>query len=445
MKKSEYRSWLGLAFIYLFCLNITLILAGLITASLWFIFAAIVLATLQVFFHIKFRPAEQSIQPNTFQSKIKALANYLNFSSGYYLLMYRSGDTSLSRKQREMIIKRSNNIRQAKNSYTGDTSDFLPEMNKKEPVEIADRNLQVTIGTEQCGKPYNLSVFNIGELDQQKIGGAATLALSEGAKIGGFAVNTGKHGISAELIRGGGDLIWQINYPKNQKAKNFNEVYFKVNAPRLYIKMIEVDIDNETALSLEKEPAANAMLVFIKKLRQLSGGKPIGIKISNAGENLLISLCKSMQTTGVYIDFITVQNVKIGQNELRDFLKSLEWAGNLISKYSFNTKIIASGTIISEYDILRAITYGAHACCSTNGMITAANSGLWLKKSDPVAQRVGVANFQRNTVEATVKLMELCRLESLSQAKVSRSYKDPGSNRDLNYKKSNFLKASFCR
>ena len=48
------------------------------------------------------------------------------------------------------------------------------------------------------------------------------------------------------------------------------------------------------------------MLEFIQKLRQLSGGKPIGIKICMGHPHEFEALCAAMKEKNIYPDFITI-------------------------------------------------------------------------------------------------------------------------------------------
>ena len=48
------------------------------------------------------------------------------------------------------------------------------------------------------------------------------------------------------------------------------------------------------------------LLEFIKKLRTLSGGKPVGIKICVGEKKEFSDLCKKMYETKIYPDFISV-------------------------------------------------------------------------------------------------------------------------------------------
>ena len=48
------------------------------------------------------------------------------------------------------------------------------------------------------------------------------------------------------------------------------------------------------------------MIEFVQKLRELSGGKPVGFKLCVGRKSEFISICKAMVAMDVYPDFITV-------------------------------------------------------------------------------------------------------------------------------------------
>ncbi len=48
------------------------------------------------------------------------------------------------------------------------------------------------------------------------------------------------------------------------------------------------------------------LLEFVGKLRELSGGKPIGFKLCVGKRREFLSVCKAMLETGITPDFITV-------------------------------------------------------------------------------------------------------------------------------------------
>ena len=76
---------------------------------------------------------------------------------------------------------------------------------------VADpASFRIRIGGDQCAQPYSASIFNISALSFGSLSANAILALNKGAKLGGFAHDTGEGSISRYHARHGGDLIWEI-------------------------------------------------------------------------------------------------------------------------------------------------------------------------------------------------------------------------------------------
>jgi hypothetical protein len=59
-------------------------------------------------------------------------------------------------------------------------------------------------------RPYSASLLNISAMSYGALSNRAILALNQGARLEGFAHNTGEGGIADQHLEGGGDLIWQI-------------------------------------------------------------------------------------------------------------------------------------------------------------------------------------------------------------------------------------------
>ncbi len=55
------------------------------------------------------------------------------------------------------------------------------------------------------------------------------------------------------------------------------------------------------------------LLYFIKRLRKLAEGKPVGFKLCIGRKDEFLAICKAMLTTNIYPDFITVDGLKVGQ------------------------------------------------------------------------------------------------------------------------------------
>ncbi|NND31357.1 MAG: FMN-binding glutamate synthase family protein, partial [Saprospiraceae bacterium] len=71
-------------------------------------------------------------------------------------------------------------------------------------------NPRITVGGLECSQPYSSSLLNISAMSFGSLSKNAILALNGGAKMGGFAHNTGEGGISPYHLKYGGDLIFQF-------------------------------------------------------------------------------------------------------------------------------------------------------------------------------------------------------------------------------------------
>src|SRR5690625_7339012 len=76
--------------------------------------------------------------------------------------------------------------------------------------ETVDHNPRITIGNKDCKHPYSASIFNVSAMSFGSLSARAVEAMNGGARIGGFAQNTGEGGISPYHLKVGGDLIYQI-------------------------------------------------------------------------------------------------------------------------------------------------------------------------------------------------------------------------------------------
>jgi glutamate synthase domain-containing protein 2 len=84
-----------------------------------------------------------------------------------------------------------------------------------------------------CTQPYHASVFNISAMSFGALSANAILALNQGAKMGGFAHDTGEGSISQHHRVHGGDLIWEIGsgyFGCRNDDGSFNAERFAANA-----------------------------------------------------------------------------------------------------------------------------------------------------------------------------------------------------------------------
>ena len=214
------------------------------------------------------------------------------------------------------------------------------------PNEDADRDFRVDVGGPQCRQPYSAAVLNISAMSFGSLGGRAIEALNLGAKKGGFYHDTGEGSFSKYHEKHGGDIVWEIGsgyFGCRHKDGSFNAEKFKETAARDQIKMIELKLSQgakpghggvlpgakvtaeiaETRGIEEHEdcvsPAAHSafstpieMMQFVAKLRDLSGGKPVGIKLCVGHPHEVFAVMKAMLETEILVDFIVVDGAEGG-------------------------------------------------------------------------------------------------------------------------------------
>src|SRR5690606_19229701 len=108
-----------------------------------------------------------------------------------------------------------------------------------------NHNPRILIGNKDCRQPYSSSILNVSAMSFGSLSANAIEALNAGAKIGGFAHNTGEGGISSYHLKYGGDLIWQIGtgyFGARDAEGNFSPEAFQKNATRPEVKMIEIKL-----------------------------------------------------------------------------------------------------------------------------------------------------------------------------------------------------------
>lgn len=275
---------------------------------------------------------------------------------------------------------------------------------------------RVTIGNADCKQPYSMSLLNISAMSFGSLSNRAVLAMNKGAKIGNFAQNTGEGGLSPYHLKNGGDLVWQIGtgyFGCRNDEGNFSEDKFKVNALKENVKMIEIKISQgakpghggilpakkntpeiakirhiQPYKDVHSPPAHTAFtnptkfMHFIKRLRDLTHGKPIGFKLCVGKKQEFIDLCKAMIKTGIKPDFITVDGgeggtgaapVEFSNSIGMPLREGLIFVHDTLVGFDLkkDIKIIASGKIITGFHMARVIALGADVCSSARAMMLA--------------------------------------------------------------------------
>lgn len=284
------------------------------------------------------------------------------------------------------------------------------------PLHVDPTELRCHIGGPDCTRPYSASLLNISAMSYGSLSKNAVLALNGGAKDGGFAHNTGEGAISPYHLKPGGDLIWQIGtgyFGCRTPEGDFSEEAFQKNASRPEVKMIEIKlsqgakpahggilpaekVDQEISeirgVPLGKDvlsPPSHRtfstpleMMHFIKRLRELSDGKPIGFKLCVGKRREFLALCKAMEKSGVTPDFIAVDGGEGGTGaaplEFSNHIGAPEVEGlifvhNALQGFSIRdrVKIITMGKVTTGFGMVKRLSLGADVIYSARAMMLA--------------------------------------------------------------------------
>jgi glutamate synthase domain-containing protein 2 len=359
------------------------------------------------------------------------------------------------------------------------------------PAEIHDKEFRVRIGGEHCTQPYEASLLNISAMSYGALGHVAISALGKGAKLGGFYHNTGEGGLSPYHLATGADIVWQLGtayFGARDSEGRFSPEAFAENATLAQVKMIEIKISQGAkpghggvlpgakvteeiakirrvtpGKTVVSPPGHSAfknpleMCKFIQQLRQLSGGKPVGIKFCLGRRDDFIQMCEAMRDSQLLPDFITVDGGEGGTGAAPfDFInyvgsplnEALYFVDTCLTEFGLRKKIrvIASGKVFTGYDMFEKLALGADLCNSARGMMIAlgciqayrcntnscptgiATNDEALQRGLNVADKsVRVNNYHNKTVLALSELMAAAGLvnpEEIELKHISTRYRN---------------------
>jgi glutamate synthase domain-containing protein 2 len=284
------------------------------------------------------------------------------------------------------------------------------------PAPVAKAPFRIDVGGPQCAKPYAASVFNISAMSFGALSANAVRALNRGAKIGGFAHDTGEGGLSPYHREHGGDIIWEIGsgyFGCRNGDGTFDPQKFTSLACDPQVKMVELKLSQGAkpghggvlpAAKVSREiaqtrgvpmgadcvsPASHSafatpveMMHFIARMRDLSGGKPAGFKLCIGQPWEFLAVVKAMLETGITPDFIVIDGKEGGTgaapSEFTDHIgqplrEGLNFVHNALIGAGLRerVKLGASGKIVTAFDMTRAFALGADWCNSARGFMFA--------------------------------------------------------------------------
>lgn len=423
---------------------------------------------------------------NVFQTKHTILRNFPLLGYFRYLFEFISPEIQqyfietstdgrpFSRNHRSLAYRRAKNVSDTVAFGTQNDLDKMEYEGLRHSIyaKEASHDLpRVKIGGAKCKQPYKSSIYNISAMSFGSLSKNAIMAMNKGALKGNFYHNTGEGGISPYHLQGG-DLTWQIGtgyFGCRTDDGRFNPETFKEKAAIPEVKMIELKISQgakpghggvlpgikntpEIAAIRHIKPGttvlsppghsefsdARGLLEFIERLRELSGYKPVGMKLCIGRTEEFIEICELMVETDMMPDFIVVDGAEGGTGaaplEFSDSVgmplqPALIFVNKTLVKYGLRQKInlVASGKILTAESILKNLAIGADICnsargfmfavgciqalrCNTNNCPTGvATQEEGLVKGLVVGDKAErIFNYHNNTVHAVMELLAAC-------------------------------------
>lgn len=449
--------------------------ASLICAAVvdvWFWVPVVIFGALMVVGWFDLRQTRHSILRNyPVSGHIRFILESFRPEIRQYMIESDQDEVPFSRQSRGLVYQRAKGVEDKRPFGTIEDvygSGYAWLTHSVTPTSITDIDFRVRVGGTACKQPYDASLYNISAMSFGSLSGNAILALNKGAKKGGFAHDTGEGSISRYHREGGGDLIYQVAsgyFGCRNHDGTFSEERFAETASDPQVKMIEVKLSQGAkpghggmlpAAKITPEiseargipmgidcisPAAHStfstpvgLMEFIARLRDLSGGKPVGFKLCIGHRREFMCIVKAMLKTGILPDFIVVDGkeggtgaapVEFANRVGMPMREGLTFVHNALRGAGVRDqiKIGAAGKIVSAFDIAQTLALGADWCNAARGYMFALgciqaqschtnHCPVGIATQDPLRQRalnVGdksdrVARFHHNTMHALAEI-----------------------------------------
>ncbi|MCS3492835.1 glutamate synthase domain-containing protein 2 [Arthrobacter sp. JUb119] len=284
------------------------------------------------------------------------------------------------------------------------------------PVAPVASQHRVRVGSSQCSQPYEISLMNISSMSFGSLSANAVLAMNKGAAMGEFVHETGEGGLTKYHLEYGADLFWEIGsgyFGCRTEQGRFNPETFAAKANHERVKGITIKLSQGAkpglggvlpAAKVTAEiseardvpmgvdcisPASHAefstpreLMHFVAKLRDLSGGKPVGIKFCVGSRTDVMALCKGMLETGILVDFITIDGAEGGTGaaplEYEDHVGAPLTEGLMLVHNTLvgaglrdEIRLAAAGKVANGSDIIKRLIQGADFTFSARSMMMA--------------------------------------------------------------------------
>ena len=332
------------------------------------------------------------------------------------------------------------------------------------PRKIKGNALTVLFGNSHCTQPYLSSIicFESVSADENIKFMPKQVLLSE---ANGYTHNM-IPGLNDGLFIT--DSIWRIGpgYGSSRDNKfKFNAEAFRLNALRPTVKMIELKLSgfsNKDHISTGKNyyPAnaynnkdtgtnfkqiyghtafsnAESMAIFLDSLRQLSGKKPIGIRLCITDKKAFHEICYAFRKTGIIPDYLSIEdftkenNLFVNSSQSCDMplYEALLFASKTLEIYGLSKeiKIITASEVYSPFDVLRLFALGADGVSVKNHLT---RKDRCFEKGDIKSTGFSqgcMEQLRSEILESTMKIMQAWGYKNVRDITLPAFFRDLGA------------------
>ncbi|CAN5475341.1 FMN-binding glutamate synthase family protein [soil metagenome] len=343
------------------------------------------------------------------------------------------------------------------------------------PVPTMSEAPRVRIGGPGCTQHSDMALLNVSAMSFGSLSANAVEALNRGAAAGGFAHDTGEGAISP-YHRHGGDLVWEVGsgyFGCRTEDGDFDEAQFAEKAGDPQVKMVHLKLSQgakpglggvlpgskvtqeiaetrsvplgETVVSPPYHRVFSTpreLVLFIGRMRELTGGKPTGFKLCVGSRRDFLAICKAMLEEQVYPDFITVDGAEGGTGaapvEYSDHVGMPLTEGLVTVHHALvgvglreHIKVGVSGKVSTGVDVVKRLIQGADYTNAARSMMMAIGCiqaqtchtntcPVGVATQDPKRMRAlyvpdkaeRVTSYQRGTVEQAMQIVASMGLSS---------------------------------
>ncbi|MCW0216436.1 MAG: FMN-binding glutamate synthase family protein [Pseudonocardia sp.] len=275
---------------------------------------------------------------------------------------------------------------------------------------------RVRIGGPDCTQPYDMALLNVSAMSFGALSATAIRALNTGAARGGFAHDTGEGGLSRYHLEHGGDLVWELGsgyFGARTRDGDFDPDMFADKAAHTSVKCVSLKLsqgakpgiggvlpgakvtaeiaaaravpEGETCVSPARHrvfATPRELVVFLARMRELAGGKPVGFKLCVGSRVDLLAICKAVLAEGTAPDFVIVDGAEGGTGaaplEYSDHVGTPLTEGLMTVHNALvgaglrdRVRIGAAGKVATGSDIVKRLIQGADYTNAARAMMMA--------------------------------------------------------------------------